>query len=152
MLPLLQAAVVELGWIDDATFLAGYGVAQALPGPLFTFAAYLGGLVAPVPRGMIGAGVALVAIFVPDLLILVGALPFWETLRSRPAAQAALRGVNAAVVGILGAALHNPVWVSAVVSPYDFAIVAAGFILLTVWRTPPIVVVILVAARTPSRC
>ncbi|WP_307087802.1 chromate efflux transporter [Sphingomonas faeni] len=144
VLPLLQAAVVEPGWTDDTTFLAGYGVAQALPGPLFTFAAYLGALVAPIPRGMIGAGVALVGIFLPGLLILVGALPFWETLRARPAAQAALHGVNAAVVGILGAALYNPVWVSAVVSPYDFAIVAASFILLTVWRAPPIVVIILV--------
>jgi chromate transporter len=145
VLPLLQAAIVEPGWTDDATFLAGYGVAQALPGPLFSFAAYLGALVVSVPGGMIGAGVALVGIFLPGLLILVGALPFWEALRARPAAKAALHGVNAAVVGILGAALYNPVWVSAVISPYDFAIAAAGFILLTVWRTPPIVVVMLVA-------
>jgi chromate transport protein ChrA len=129
VLPLLQAAVVEPGWTDDTTFLAGYGVAQALPGPLFTFAACLGALVDPVPRGTIHAGVALVGIFVPGLPILVGALPFWETLRARPAAQAALRGGNAAVVGILSAALYNPVWVSAVVSPYNFAIVAAGFTL-----------------------
>jgi len=145
VLPLLQAAIVEPGWTDDATFLAGYGLAQALPGPLFSFAAYLGALVVSVPGGMIGAGVALVGIFLPGLLILVGALPFWEALRARPAARAALHGVNAAVVGILGAALYNPVWVSAVISPYDFAIAAAGFILLTVWRTPPIVVVMLVA-------
>lgn len=145
VLPLLQTAIVEPGWTDDATFLAGYGVAQALPGPLFAFAAYLGALVVSVPGGMIGAGVALVGIFLPGLLILVGALPFWEALRARPAARAALHGVNAAVVGILGAALYNPVWVSAVISPYDFAIAAAGFILLTVWRTPPIVVVMLVA-------
>jgi len=145
VLPLLQTAIVEPGWTDDATFLAGYGLAQALPGPLFSFAAYLGALVVSVPGGMIGAGVALVGIFLPGLLILVGALPFWEALRARPAAKAALHGVNAAVVGILGAALYNPVWVSAVISPYDFAIAVAGFILLTVWRTPPIVVVMLVA-------
>lgn len=145
VLPLLQTAIVEPSWTDDATFLAGYGVAQALPGPLFAFAAYLGALVVSVPGGMIGAGIALIGIFLPGLLILVGALPYWEALRARPAARAALHGVNAAVVGILGAALYNPVWVSAVISPYDFAIAAAGFILLTVGRTPPIVVVMLVA-------
>lgn len=144
-LPLLQAAVVEPGWTDDATFLAGYGVAQTMPGPLFAFAAYLGAVVAPAPRGMIGAGVALVGVFLPGLLILVGVLPFWEALRSRPAAQAALRGVNAAVVGILGAAFYDPVWISAVISPCDFAIAAAGFLLLTVWRTPPVAVVMLMA-------
>ncbi|MCK8458423.1 chromate efflux transporter [Sphingomonas faeni] len=146
VLPLLQAAVVEPGWTDDATFLAGYGVAQAVPGPLFTFAAYLGAVIAPVPRGILGAAVALVAIFLPGLLILIGALPFWDALRARPAAQAALRGVNAAVVGILAAALYNPVWVSAVVGPYDFAIAAAGFGLLTVWRLPPIAVVALMTS------
>ncbi len=151
VLPLLQAAVVEPGWTDDATFLAGYGVAQAVPGPLFTFAAYLGAVVAPVPRGIWGAAVALVAIFFPGLLILLGALPFWDALRARPAAQAALRGVNAAVVGILAAALYNPVWVSAVVSPYDFAIAAAGFVLLTVWRLPPIAVVALMTSLAVAR-
>ena len=146
VLPLLQAAVVAPGWTDDATFLAGYGVAQAMPGPLFTFAAYLGAVVAPVPRGILGAAVALVAIFLPGLLILLGALPFWDALRARPAAQAALRGVNAAVVGVLAAALYDPVWISAVVSPYDFAIAAVGFVLLTVWRLPPIAVVALMTA------
>lgn len=151
VLPLLQAAVVAPGWTDDATFLAGYGVAQAVPGPLFTFAAYLGAVVAPVPRGILGAAVALVAIFLPGLLILTGALPFLDALRARPAAQAALRGVNAAVVGILAAALYNPVWVSAVVSPYDFAIAAVGFVLLTVWRLPPIAVVALMTALAVAR-
>lgn len=145
VLPLLQTAVVDPGWTNEATFLAGYGVAQAVPGPLFTFAAYLGAVVGPAPHGLTGATLALVGIFVPGLLILVGALPFWDALRARPAAQAALRGVNAAVVGILAAALYNPVWVTAVLTPYDFAIVAIGFILLMVWRTPPIAVVLLVA-------
>lgn len=142
VLPLLQAAVVEPGWTSDATFLAGYGVAQAVPGPLFTFAAYLGAVVGGAPRGLLGGGVALVGIFLPGLLILVGALPFWNALRTRPSPQAALRGVNAAVVGVLGAALYDPVWIGAVVSPFDFVVAAAGFILLTVWRMPPVAVVI----------
>jgi chromate transporter len=152
VLPLLQTAVVESGWTDDATFLAGYGVAQAVPGPLFTFAAYLGAVVDPAPRGIVGAGVALAGIFLPGMLILVGVLPFWDALRGRPVAQAALRGVNAAVVGILGAALYDPIWVSAVLGPYDFAVAAAGFVLLTVWRTPPIAVVLIMVllATLPS--
>lgn len=145
VLPLLQTAVVGPGWTNDATFLVGYGVAQAVPGPLFSFAAYLGAVVAPAPHGVAGAAVALAAIFLPGLLILVGALPFWDALRARPAAQAALRGVNAAVVGILAAALYNPVWISAVLTPYDFAVAAIGFTLLVVWRTPPIAVVLLMA-------
>lgn len=145
VLPLLQTAVVEPGWTDDATFLAGYGVAQAVPGPLFTFAAYLGAVVHPAPQGIVGAGVALAGIFLPGMLILMGVLPFWDALRGRPLAQAALRGVNAAVVGILGAALYDPVWASAVLGPYDFAVVALGFALLTIWRTTPIAVVLVMA-------
>lgn len=143
VLPLLQTAVVEPDWTNDATFLAGYGVAQAVPGPLFTFAAYLGAVVGPAPRGIVGAGVALAGVFLPGMLILIGVLPFWDALRGRSMAQAALRGVNAAVVGILGAALYDPVWVSAVQGPYDFAVAAAGFVLLTVWRAPPIAVVLI---------
>jgi len=135
--------VVEPDWTNDATFLAGYGVAQAVPGPLFTFAAYLGAVVGPAPRGIVGAGVALAGVFLPGMLILIGVLPFWDALRGRSMAQAALRGVNAAVVGILGAALYDPVWVSAVQGPYDFAVAAAGFVLLTVWRAPPIAVVLI---------
>ena len=143
VLPLLQSAVVGPGWTSDAAFLAGYGAAQAVPGPLFSFAAYLGAVVGPAPNGVAGAVVALAGIFLPGFLILIGALPFWDTLRGRPAVQAGLRGVNAAVVGILAAALYNPVWVSAVLNPYDFAAAVIGFILLTVWRTPPIAVVLL---------
>lgn len=146
VLPLLQAEVVTPGWTDNATFLAGYGAAQAVPGPLFTFAAYLGAVVRPAPHGAIGAALALVAIFLPGLLILIGALPFWDALRTRPAAQAALRGVNAGVVGILAAALYTPVWTSAVLTAYDFAVAAGGFVLLTLWRMPPFLVVVVIVA------
>jgi chromate transporter len=129
------------GWVGDDTFLAGYGATQAMPGPLFTFAAYLGAVAGGVP----GAAIALIAIFLPGLLLLTGALPFWTALRSRPLAQAALRGVNAAVVGILAAALYDPVWTSAVHGAADAAIALAGFILLVVWRAPPLAVVALSA-------
>jgi chromate transporter len=122
-------------------FLAGYGAAQAVPGPLFTFAAYLGAVVSPSPHGLAGAALSLIAIFLPGLLILMGALPFWETFRKRVGAQAMMRGVNAAVVGLLGAALYNPVWVSAVASRADFALALVGFVLLTAWRAPPLLVV-----------
>lgn len=142
VLPLLRDAVVTPGWVSDGAFLAGYGAAQALPGPLFAFSAYLGALVGGAP----GALVALVAIFLPGLLALVGVLPFWHGLRAQPQAQAAMRGVNAAVVGLLGAALYNPVWTSAVLAPADFALAAAGFALLVAWRAPPLVVVLLSAA------
>ena len=137
VLPLLQAAVVPPGWISADSFLAGYGAAQAVPGPLFTVAAYLGAAMTPVPHGLAGAALCLVAIFLPGLLLVTGALPFWGALRSRPQAQAAMRGTNAAVVGILTAALYDPVWVSAVLKPRDFAAALAGFLLLTVWRAPP---------------
>jgi chromate transporter len=145
VLPLLRDAVVVPGWASDSSFLAGYGAAQALPGPLFTFAAYLGAVVSIPPGGIPGAALALVAIFIPGLLALLGTLPFWHALRERPGAQAAMRGINAAVVGLLGAALYNPVWTSAVLSPADFAIAVAGFILLVVWRAPPLAVVVLAA-------
>ncbi len=127
VLPLLRDAVVAPGWISDAAFLAGYGAAQAAPGPLFTFAAYLGAAVNVGPGGIAGAAAALVAIFAPGLLALAGALPFWHDLRSRPLARAAMAGVNAAVVGLLAAALYDPVWTSAVRTPLDFALVAGGF-------------------------
>jgi chromate transporter len=146
VLPLLRQAVVAPGWVDDGAFLAGYGAAQALPGPLFTFAAYLGAVARLAPGGVAGAVIALVGIFVPGILILLGVLPFWEVLRRRPWAQALMRGVNAAVVGVLGAALYSLVWVSAVQSPADFAIVAVGFVLLMAWRAPPLVVVVFTAA------
>lgn len=141
VLPLLQAEVVGPQWIDDQTFLAGYGAAQALPGPLFAFAAYLGAVVGPTPNGVAGAAPALVAVFLPGFLILVGALPFWDRLRTHPRALAALRGVNAAVVGILAAALYDPVWTNAVLNTYDVAVAAAGFLLLALWRVAPWIVV-----------
>ena len=115
------------------------------PGPLFTFSAYLGAVAHEGPGGVAGAAIALVAIFLPGMLVMLGTLPFWHTLRRRPHAQAAMLGTNAAVVGLLGAALYNPVWTSAVQSPADFAVVATGFMLLLVWRAPPIVVVLLSA-------
>jgi len=141
VLPLLHEAFVTPGWVSDDAFLAGYGAAQAVPGPLFTFAAYLGAVVRPSPHGVVGALFGLIAIFLPGVLILVGALPFWDAFRRRPNAQAAMRGVNAAVVGLLGAALYNPVWTSTVKTPADLAIALVGFVLLTAWRAPPLVVV-----------
>lgn len=146
VLPLLRNAVVLPGWVSDNSFLAGYGAAQAVPGPLFTFAAYLGAVAGMAPGGVAGAVVALLAIFIPGILCLLGTLPFWHGLRTRPGAQAAMRGTNAAVVGLLGAALYNPVWVSAVTGPADFAVAAAAFVLLVAWRAPPLLVVVLAAA------
>jgi chromate transporter len=146
VLPLLQAEVVAPGWVPNEVFLAGYGMAQVVPGPLFTFAAYLGAVMGPAPNNITGAVIALVAIFLPGLLLVYGMLPFWDTLRSRQAAQAAMRGANAAVVGILGLALYSPVWTSAVLTPRDFALALAGFLLLTVWKAPPWIVVVLLAA------
>jgi chromate transporter len=145
VLPLLRDAVVAPGWVNDNSFLAGYGAAQAIPGPLFTFAAYLGALVTPQPNGIVGATLALVGIFLPGILILIGTLPFWDTFRSRIGAQAAMRGINAAVVGLLGAALYTPVWTSSVHNPADASVAILGFVLLTAWRTPPIVVVVIAA-------
>ncbi|PSJ63161.1 chromate efflux transporter [Pseudaminobacter soli (ex Li et al. 2025)] len=146
VLPLLQAEVVPPGWVSNDAFLAGYGAAQAVPGPLFTFAAYLGAVMKSQPNGIAGAAVALVSIFLPGFLLLIGALPFWDAFRRRPTAQAAMRGANAAVVGILGAALYSPVWTSAILLPRDFALALAGFLLLTVWKAPPWIVVALLAA------
>jgi chromate transporter len=146
VLPLLQAQVVTPGWVSNETFLAGYGLAQAVPGPLFTFAAYLGAVVGSPQNGLAGAAIALVALMLPGMLLVYGTLPFWDAMRTRPAAQAAMRGTNAAVVGILGAALYNPVWTSAVLTPRDFVFALGGFLLLTVWNMPPWVVVVLLAA------
>lgn len=146
VLPLLREAFVTPGWLSDNAFLAGYGAAQAVPGPLFTFAAYLGTVVTPNPHGIAGAGLGLVGIFLPGVLVLLGVLPFWDSFRKRAGAQAMMRGVNAAVVGLLGAALYDPVWTSSVHIPRDFGIALVGFVLLTVWRTPPLVVVVFSAA------
>jgi chromate transporter len=145
VLPLLQAAVVPPGWVGNDAFLAGYGAAQAVPGPLFTFAAYLGAVMGPQPNGWTGAAICLVAIFLPSFLLVIGVLPFWQALRGKPFAQSALTGVNAAVVGLLLAALYNPVWLSAVMGPLDLAVALAAFLLLAVWKTPPWLVVVLCA-------
>lgn len=145
VLPLLETAVVAPGWLAEDVFLSGYGAAQAVPGPLFTFAAYLGAAMGPEPSGIPGAALALVAIFLPGLLLVAGVLPFWDALRTRPLAQAAMRGTNAAVVGILGAALYDPLWTSAILGPLDFALALIGFALLTVWKAPPWIVVVLLA-------
>jgi chromate transporter len=145
VLPLLEAEVVRPGWVSPDAFLAGYGAAQAIPGPLFAFAAYLGTVMGPEPNGIAGAIICLVGVFLPGLLLVVGALPFWDAFRRRAPAQAAMRGANAAVVGILGAALYHPVWTNAVLSSYDFALASLGLVLLTVWKTPPWVVVIVLA-------
>lgn len=145
ILPLLQEAVVPPGWIGNDLFLAGYGAAQAVPGPLTTFAAYLGAIMTPGPNGVAGATLCLVAAFVPSFLLVIGALPFWEELRRRSTAQAALRGVNAAVVGILLAALYDPVWTAGIRSAADFALGAGAFLLLFTWKAPPWLVVVLCA-------
>jgi chromate transporter len=143
VLPLLQAEMVPPGWVSQDQFLAGYGLAQAVPGPLFTFSAYLGAAMGPEPNGIPGAAIALIAIFLPSMLLTYGALPWWGALRTRPAARAALRGINAGVVGILLAALYNPVWTSAILRPVDFVIAACAFGLLAIWKCPPWIVVVL---------
>jgi chromate transporter len=145
VLPLLQASVVPPGWVSNDAFLAGYGAAQAVPGPLFTFAAYLGTVMGPQPNGWVGAILCVVAVFLPSFLLVVGTLPFWDQLRRRPLAQAALRGVNAAVVGLLLAALYNPVWTAGITGTYDFALAVAAFLLLFIWQVPPWLVVVLSA-------
>lgn len=142
VLPLLQAEVVQTGWVSPDAFLAGYGAAQAVPGPLFTFAAYLGAVSSVGPGGVAGAVVALAAIFLPGFLVLVGVLPFWDALRDRRRVRAAMRGANAAVVGILGAALYTPVFTTAVTGPGPFVLALVGFVLLTAFRIPAWVVVI----------
>ena len=143
VLPLLQAEVVHTGWVSNATFLAGYGLAQAMPGPLFTFAALLGAAadLPTAPTGWRGGLIALLAIFLPAFLLVLGALPFWERLRRAQSAQAALAGINAAVVGILLAALYHPVWTSAIHSPPDFGLALLALVALMFWALPPWLVV-----------
>lgn len=141
VLPLLETAIVSPGWVSPADFLTGYGLAQAVPGPLFTFASYLGGAVG----GVAGAILATAAIFLPGVLFVLAALPFWGRLRDMPLAGAAMRGANAAVVGVLGAALYNPVWTSAVHGKLDFVLATGGFLLLTLAKAPPLLVVALLA-------
>lgn len=145
ILPLLQAEVVEPGWVGRDDFLAGYGAAQAIPGPLFTFSAYLGTTLNLEPNGVPGAILCLMAIFLPSFLLVVGTLPYWDALRRHQAAKAALKGVNAAVVGLLLAALYDPVWTSAIRQPADFGLAVVAFLLLAFWGVPPWLVVILSA-------
>ena len=143
VLPLLNKAFVTPGWVSQDSFLAGYGAAQAVPGPLFSFAAYLGAVGNPAPHGIAGAALGIVGIFLPGILVLLGMLPFWDIFRQRTGAQAVMRGINAAVVGLLGAALYSLLWVNSVRSPGDFVLALMGFVLLTAWRAPPLLVVIL---------
>ncbi|QRQ85892.1 MULTISPECIES: chromate efflux transporter [Cupriavidus] len=142
VLPLLQAEVVPTGWVSNDAFLAGYGAAQAVPGPLFTFAAFLGASMNQTPTGWLGGLICLLAIFAPSFLLVVGALPFWERLRRTPRTQAALSGINAAVVGLLLAALYQPVWTSAIHAPNDFGLALVALVALMFWKLPPWLVVI----------
>jgi len=148
VLPLLQADVVGRGWLAQDVFLAGYGAAQAMPGPLFAFAGFAGAAQTYAPAGVVGGLVALVAIFAPSLLLVVGVLPFWDRLKTVPAARGALSGVNAVVVGLLAAALWNPVLTSTIGRPADWALVAAAWVFLAIARLPPWLVVIGFAAAT----
>ena len=142
VLPLLQAEVVPSGWVSNESFLAGYGAAQAVPGPLFTFAAFLGASMNNAPSGWLGGLICLLAIFVPSFLLIVGALPFWERLRRDTRTQAALSGINAAVVGLLLAALYQPVWASAIHAPQDFGLALVALVALMFWKLPPWLVVV----------
>jgi chromate transporter len=142
VLPLLQSEVVPNGWVSNESFLAGYGAAQAVPGPLFTFSAYLGAVSQKEPTGWLAAGICLVAIFLPSFLLIFGTLPFWEQLRQHGKIRNAMLGVNAAVVGLLLAAFYNPVWSSAIFNLKDLAVAAAAFLLLTVWKVPSWAVVL----------
>lgn len=145
VLPLLEAEVVQSGWVSADEFLAGYGAAQAVPGPLFTFAAYLGMVITPLGGNLAGAVLALVMIFLPGMLLLLAVLPHWNRFRRWDRAQALMRGANAAVVGVLGAALYQPVWTSVIVGPREFALALTGFLLLSVWKLPAWAVVVVLA-------
>ena len=151
VLPLLQSEVVPAGWVTDDAFLAGYGAAQAVPGPLFAFAAFLGAVSTQSPSGWLGAAIALVAIFLPAFLLIVGTLPFWERLRKYSLMRRAMLGVNASVVGLLLAAFYNPVWTKAVITSSDFCLAIVAFVLLEVWKWPPWLVVFLTALAAGLR-
>lgn len=145
VLPLLEAEVVQSGWVSADEFLTGYGAAQAVPGPLFTFSSYLGAVMTPLGGSLFGAALALVMIFLPGMLLLVAVLPHWNRFRRWDSAQALMRGANAAVVGVLGAALYQPVWTSAILGPREFALALTGFLLLSVWKLPAWAVVAILA-------
>ncbi|RED66361.1 chromate transporter [Cohnella lupini] len=138
VLPLLEREVVSGGWISSEDFLTGYGATQAVPGPLFTFAAYIGAVM----NGWLGAAVATVAIFLPAFLLVMGALPFWTSLRRSPKIQGALHGINAAVVGILLSALYHPIWTSSILAPEDFVLACILFVMLAYWNSPSWLVVL----------
>ncbi|MBO1910917.1 chromate efflux transporter, partial [Microvirga sp. 3-52] len=138
VLPLLEQEFVPTGWITEEAFLAGYGATQAVPGPLFTFAAYLG----TVMKGWVGGLVATIAVFLPAFLLILGALPFWDQLRNNPKIKGAIMGVNAAVIGILIAALYHPIWTSSILTPMDFALAALLFSMLSYWKLPPWMIVV----------
>ena len=142
VLPLLEESVVATGWIDANTFLAGYGAAQAVPGPMFAFSAYLGAGIDSGYGGWITAATALLMIFLPGLLLVSAVLPLWQTIASRPAASSAIAGVNAAVVGVLGAALYDPIIASSLLTLTDVAIAMAGFLILRIARLSPLIVVV----------
>jgi len=146
VLPLLQSALVEPGWVSEQQFLTGYGAAQAVPGPLFTFAAFLGVLADSGPGGPLGSALALLAVFLPGFLLLLGVLPFWNRISGWPKARAAMRGANAAVVGVLAAALYDPVFTSAITSAASFMLALLCLVLLTAWKTAPWIVVVMAAA------
>lgn len=143
VLPLLEASVLSPGWVSEDAFLAGYGAAQAVPGPLFTFAAYLGSVMQVPPWGWTGGVISLLAIFAPSFLLVIGTLPLWDSLRRLEAARRAMLGINASVVGLLLAALYDPVWTSGIRSGTDFALALAAFVLLASWKLPPWLVVVL---------
>jgi chromate transporter len=145
VLPLLQSEVVPPGWVSKDAFLAGYGAAQAVPGPLFTFAAYLGTVMSGPPNGVVGGLVCLLSIFASSFLLVIGAMPFWDALRRVGGVRNALLGINAVVVGLLLAALYDPVWTSAILSAADFGLALAAFTLLVFWKTSPWLVVLLTA-------
>jgi len=138
VLPLLEREFVPTGWLTEEAFLAGYGAAQAVPGPLFTFAAYLGAVI----NGWKGGILATVAIFLPAFLLILGTLPFWDSLRRNPKIKGALMGVNAAVVGILIAAFYHPIWTSSIIAPIDFAFASILFSMLVYWKLPPWIIVV----------
>ncbi len=146
VLPLLEDSVVARGWVSQQTFLAGYGAAQALPGPLFSFAAYLGASVRPSPNPFLYGLLALVALFAPGLLAMTAVLPFWSALRRNRYVRASLKGVNASVVGVLIAALFQPLWTATIHTPGDFWIALLAFALLALWKIQPWIVVTCVAA------